>query len=138
MTVELDEARDFLREHHRAVMHTHRNDDTPQLSPVITTVDDEGRALVSTRAPSMKARNLETDPRVSLCVFTDAFFGPWVRIDGRAEVVRLPEAMDLLVDYYRRVAGEHDDWDDYRRAMREEDRVLLRITIEEAGPDQAG
>ena len=136
--MDLDEARDFLREHHRAVMHTYRDDGAPQLSPVITTIDDDGRAIVSTRAPSMKVRNLEDDPRTALCVFTDGFFGPWVRIDGRADIVRLPEAMELLVDYYRRVAGEHDDWDDYRRAMREEDRVLLRITIEEAGPDQAG
>lgn len=136
--MDLDEARDFISEHHRAVMHTYRDDGTPQLSPVMTVSDDEGRAIVSTRAPSMKVRNLEEDPRASLCVFTDAFFGPWVRIDGRAEIVRLPEAMELLVDYYRRVAGEHDDWDDYRRAMREEDRVLLRITIEDAGPDQSG
>lgn len=136
--MELDEARDFLREHHRAVMHTYRDDGTPQLSPVMTVIDDEGHAVVSTRAPSMKVQNLEEDPRTSLCVFTDGFFGPWVRVDGRAEIVRLPEAMELLVDYYRRVAGDHDDWDDYRRAMREEDRVLLRITIEGAGPDRAG
>lgn len=136
--MDLDEARDFLREHHRAVMHTYRDDGTPQLSPVVTTIDDDGHAIVSTRAPSMKVRNLEDDPRASLCVFTDGFFGPWVRIDGRAQIVRLPDAMELLVDYYRRVAGEHDDWDDYRRAMREEDRVLLRITIEDAGPDRAG
>lgn len=136
--MDIDEARDFLREHHRAVMHTYRDDGTPQLSPIMTTIDDEGRAIVSTRAPSMKVRNLEDDPRTSLCVFTDDFFGPWVRIDGRAEIVRLPDALELLVDYYRRVAGEHDDWDDYRRAMQEEQRVLVRITMEDAGPDRSG
>lgn len=136
--MDLTDARDFLAAHGRAVMHTTRADGGPQLSPVVATVDDAGRAIVSTRATSVKVRNLERDPATSLCVFTDQFFGPWVRIDGIAHIVRLPEAMDLLIDYYRRVAGEHDDWDDYRRAMDEERRVLLRIDIEEVGPNVAG
>jgi PPOX class probable F420-dependent enzyme len=136
--VDVDEARDFLREHHRAVLHTFRSDGTPQLSPVLVAVDDEGHAIVSTRETASKVANLERDPRASLCVFTDDFFGPWVRIDGTTEVVHLPDALELLVDYYRRVMGEHDDWDDYRRAMREERRVLLRITPTAAGPDVSG
>jgi PPOX class probable F420-dependent enzyme len=136
--VDPEQAPDFLREHHRAVMHTYRSDGAPQLSPVVVAVDGAGRALVSTREPSMKVTNLRRDPRVSLCAFTDRFFGPWIRIDGRAEVVALPEAMELLVDYYRRVAGEHDDWDDYREAMRAEQRVMVRITIESVGPDVSG
>ncbi|MBW3621483.1 MAG: PPOX class F420-dependent oxidoreductase [Actinobacteria bacterium] len=136
--MDVTEAQAFLQEHHRAVMHTYREDGSPQLSPVTVGVDDDGRAVISTRAPSVKVRNLERDPRTSLCVFTDAFYGPWVRIDGRAEIVRLPDAMELLVDYYRRISGEHPDWDDYRRAMREEQRVVLRIAVERAGPDVSG
>ena len=136
--MDLDEARDFLREHHRAVLHTYRRDGSPQLSPVVVTVDDLGHAIVSTRETSIKVTNLERDPRASLCVFPDAFFGPWMRIDGTAEIVHLPEALEPLVDYYRRVAGEHDDWDTYRQAMRDERRVLLRITPTNAGPDVAG
>lgn len=136
--MDLDEARDFLREHHRAVLHTYRRDGSPQLSPVVVTVDDLGHAIVSTRETSIKVTNLERDPRASLCVFPDAFFGPWMRIDGTAEIVHLPEALEPLVDYYRRVAGEHDDWDTYRQAMRDERRVLLRITLTNAGPDVAG
>lgn len=133
-----DAARDFLREHHRAVLHTFRDDGRPQLSPVVVALDDEGRAIVSTREASMKVTNLERDPRASLCVFTDEFFGPWVRIDGDCEIVYLPDALEPLVDYFRRVAGEHDDWDEYRNAMREERRVLLRIAIRDAGPDVSG
>lgn len=136
--MDLDQAREFLREHHHAVMHTFRADGSPQLSPVAVTVDDAGLAIVSTREPSVKVANLARDDRASLCVFTDAFFGPWIRIDGTTEIVRLPDAMDRLVDYYRRVAGEHEDWDDYRRAMQEERRVLLRITLTGAGPDVSG
>jgi PPOX class probable F420-dependent enzyme len=136
--VELDEARAFLRDHHRAVLHTYRHDGSPQLSPVVTTVDDDGYAVVSTRETALKVANLERDPRASMCLISDAFFGPWVRVDGHATIVRLPEAMELLVDYYRRVAGEHPDWDDYRRAMSEERRVLLRIELTDAGPDVSG
>ena len=136
--MDLDDAREFLRDHHHAVMHTFRTDGSPQLSPVAVTVDDAGHAVVSTREPSVKVTNLERDHRASLCVFTDAFFGPWIRIDGTTEIVRLPDAMDALIDYYRRVAGEHDDWDDYRRAMRQERRVLLRIALVDAGPDVSG
>lgn len=136
--MELDEARTFLRDHHHAVMHTYREDGSPQLSPVMVTVDDEGAAVISTRETSIKVANLERDPRVSLCVLSDGFFGRWVRVDGTAAIDPLPEAMEGLVDYYRRVAGEHEDWDDYRRAMTEERRVLLRIALESAGPDVAG
>jgi len=61
-----------------------------------------------------------------------------VRIEGTAEVVTLPEAMEPLVDYYRRLTGEHPDWEDYRRAMIADRRALIRITIERAGPDRQG
>jgi len=132
--VDVAQARAFLRDNHRAVMHTRRSDGTPQLSPVVAGVDDDGRVLVSTRERSAKVRNLRRDPHASLCVFTDRFFGDWVQLDGTVEVVGRPEATELLVDYYRRLAGEHPHWDDYRAAMEREGRVLLRLTVERAGP----
>ena len=115
-------------------MATFRRDGRPQLSPVLTAVDHEGRAVISTRATSAKAKNLARDPRVSLCVFPEAFFGTWVQLEGSAEVVPLPEAMELLVDYYRRISGEHPDWATYRAAMQAEQRVLVRFSIDRAGP----
>ncbi len=136
--MEIDRAREFLRHNHHAIFHTRRKDGSPQLSPVACALADDGRVVVSTREGAAKARNARRDPRVSLCVFGDAFFGEWVQIDGEAEVVSLPEAMEGLVGYYRAVGGEHPDWDDYRRAMNEEHRVLLAITIERAGPDWGG
>ncbi|MDX1747707.1 MAG: PPOX class F420-dependent oxidoreductase [Halobacteriales archaeon] len=132
------DVKEFLQEHHRAVMHTYREDGSPQLSPVVVVVDDEGRPMISTRETAVKTTNLARDPRVSLCVFTDEFYGPWIRVDGRAEIIHLPEAMDLLVDYYRRARGEHDDWDEYRQAMRDQKRVLVRVTVEEVGPTESG
>src|SRR5580692_1201470 len=133
--MDLDEARDFLRANHHAVLATTRADGRPQRSPVAVTVDADGRAIVSTRETALKTRNVQRDPHVSLCVFTDAFFGGWVQVDGVADVQVLPDAMEPLVDYYRRVAGEHPDWDDYRAAMVREERVLIRIRLERAaGP----
>ncbi len=136
--MEIAKAQEFLRHHHRAVFQTRRKDASPQLSPVSCALGEDGRAVVSTREGAAKARNARRDPRVSLCVFGEAFFGEWVQIDGTAEVISLPEAMDGLVAYYRAVSGEHPDWDEYRRAMVEERRVLVAITIERAGPDWGG
>jgi PPOX class probable F420-dependent enzyme len=136
--VDPQRAREFLREHHRAVLATTRADGRPQLSPVTAAVDAQGRVLISTREAAIKTKNLTRDPRASLCVLNDGFFGEWISIEGTAEIVRLPDAMELLTDYYRRVAGEHPDWDDYRDAMRRERRVILRIPIARAGPDISG
>jgi PPOX class probable F420-dependent enzyme len=136
--MEIAEARQFLATHHCAVLATRRRNGRPQMSPVTVGVDAAGRAIISSRETAYKTRHLRRDPRASLCVFTDEFYGPWVQIDGTAEVVSLPEAMELLVDYYHRVAGEHPDWNDYRRAMERERRVLLRISIDSTGPDRKG
>ncbi|MDQ1710276.1 MAG: hypothetical protein QOG49_1661 [Frankiaceae bacterium] len=136
--MELDRAREFIRTNHRAVLATYRADGRAQLTPVTTSVDDAGYVVISTREPAVKTRNVRRDPRVTLCVVTDAFFGDWLYVDGAAEVLSLPDAMEPLVDYYRSVAGEHPDWADYRAAMVRDQRVLLRITPTHAGPDFAG
>jgi PPOX class probable F420-dependent enzyme len=136
--VDLAAARAFLEDHHRAVLATTRADGRPQLSPVVCGLHDDGRVAVSTRETAIKARNARRDPRVSLCVLSDRFFGEWVQLDGTAELVALPAAMDGLVALYRRVAGEHEDWGEFRRAMHEERRVLMLVEIERAGPDRAG
>jgi PPOX class probable F420-dependent enzyme len=129
---------DFIRTHHRAVLATHRRDGGIQQSPVAAAVDDQDRVLVSSRAGAMKTRNLRRDPYASLCVISDSFFGEWHIVDGTVEIVDLPEAMEPLVDYYRKVSGEHPNWDEYRAAMESEGRVLLRITVARSGPRVQG
>lgn len=136
--MDLPAALAFLRTNHRAVLATVRADGQPALSPVLVAVDAEDRVVVSTRETARKVAHVRRDPRVSACVFTDRFFGDWVQVEGTAKVVSLPAAMDGLVDYYRRVAGEHPDWDDYRAAMAREQRVLLRITVHRVGPSVRG
>ncbi len=136
--MDLDRAREYVRANHRAVLATMRRDGSPQLSPVSATVDQAGRVVVSSRETAIKTKNLRRDPRAWLCVMSDRFWGPWVQIEGQVEIVSLPAAMEPLVDYYRSVAGEHEDWGEYRAAMEREQRVLLRLELTRAGPDISG
>jgi len=131
---DIEAARAFLADHHRAVLVTRRSSGDLQTSPVAVASDAEGFAVVATREGSAKERNVTRDPRVSLCVLSESWYGPWLHLDGTAEVLRLPDALEPLVDYYRRAAGEHPDWDDFRRAMISERRVLLRIALHRATP----
>ena len=136
--MDLDQARAFLSQNHHSILATYRSDGRPQLSPVVHAVDDQGRVLISSRAPAYKVRNLSRDARASLCAIRDGFFGEWIQADGLAQVVALPDAMDVLVVAYRQIAGDHPDWEDYRAAMVREQRVVIRIEIDRAGPDRSG
>jgi PPOX class probable F420-dependent enzyme len=136
--MEVEEARQFVRRHHHAVLATRTPGGGVQQSPVLVSVDGDGRFVVSSRETAFKTRNLRANPWAQLCVVTDRFFGSWVYVDGDAEVVSLPEAMEPLVDYYRALSGEHEDWDDYREAMRGDRRDLIQVTARRAGPDRAG
>lgn len=136
--MDIAKAQQFLRDNECAVLATTRRNGQIQMSPVTVGLDAEGRAIISSRETAYKVRNLRRRSQASLCVFVDEFTGPWVQVNGNAEIVSLPEAMEPLVEYYRQVAGEHPDWDDYRRAMQRDQRVLIRITIESAGPDVKG
>jgi PPOX class probable F420-dependent enzyme len=138
MTLSADDVRSFIRSHHRGVLATGRRDGAPQLSPVLVGVDDDGSLVISSRETAMKTANVRRRGWASVCVFQDEFFGEWVQAEGPASVESLPAAMDGLVRYYRLVAGEHPDWDDYRAAMEREQCVLLRIRLERVGPKRAG
>ena len=131
MPMELDIALIFIRTHSRSVLATRRRNGFVQMSPVNAGVVD-GAVCVSSRAPLAKVRNIRRDPRVSLLVFTEEFYGSWVQVDGRAEIVDQPEALELLVTVYRAIAGEHPDWDEYRQAMIRDERVVIRVLPESA------
>jgi PPOX class probable F420-dependent enzyme len=134
--MEINDALDFLRTNHKSVLITHKQDGDLQPSPVVHGVDGSGRVVISSREPAFKVHNLRKNPNATLCAFTDNFFGPWVTVDGSAEIVSLPEAMDPLVELYRQIQGEHPDWDDYRAAMVRDKRVIIAITPVASGPDQ--
>jgi PPOX class probable F420-dependent enzyme len=129
----------FTATNHRGILSTRRRDGRPQMSPIAVAPGPvDGQVLISTRETAVKAKNAGRDPNVSICVFTDDWYGRHVQLDGTATVLHLPEAMEPLVEYYRSIAGEHPDWDEYRAAMEQERRVLLVVTVMSAGPDVRG
>lgn len=136
--MEPSEALDFIRTNHRAVLATTQSDGRMQLSPVLAAVDENNKVVISTRETAFKTKNIRATPRATLVSLSDSFFGAWVQVEGPVEVDSLPEAMEGLVAYYRQISGEHPNWDEYRQAMTGERRVLLRITVERAGPDRSG
>jgi PPOX class probable F420-dependent enzyme len=136
--IDRDALLSFLRSRHRAVLLTRRGNGRVQLSPVTCGVDAEGRVVVSTYPQRAKVANARREPAVSLCVLSDDFDGPWVQVDGHAEVLDLPEALEPLVEYYRAISGEHPDWAGYRAAMVRQGKSLLRITIDAWGPVATG
>jgi PPOX class probable F420-dependent enzyme len=136
--MDVAEALEFVGANHHGIMATTRADGRVAMSPIACTVDAGGRVVVSTRETAMKVKHVERDPHVAICVLNDGFFGEWVQVEGDAEILHLPEAIDGLIDYYRSISGEHPDWDDYRAAMERERRVLLRITVTRAGPNRSG
>ena len=137
-TVERERLLEFLRPRHHAILMTTRRDGRPQASPNTCGVDAEGRIVISTYPERAKATNVRRDPQVSVCVLSDDFGGPWVQVDGVAEVLDLPDALEPLVDYFRCISGEHPDWAEYRRAMRAQGKSLIRITIDRWGPIATG
>ena len=128
---------DFVRPRHHAIVITTRADGTPQASPVTCGVD-EGAIVVATYPERAKTRNARRNPQVSVVVLSDDFGGPWVQVDGTAEVIDVPEAVEPLVGYFRSISGEHSDWDEYRQAMLRQGKSLLRITPERWGPVATG
>ncbi|MFC0081826.1 PPOX class F420-dependent oxidoreductase [Aciditerrimonas ferrireducens] len=127
----------FAATHHRGVLYTQRHDGGPQLSPVVAAPLD-GVLVVSSREQAVKTRNVRRTGWAAICLFEDGFFGRWCQAEGPCDVLSLPEALEPLVAYYRAVAGEHPDWDAYRAAMVAEQRSLLRLRVERAGPRLAG
>ncbi|MFJ3847240.1 PPOX class F420-dependent oxidoreductase [Streptomyces albidoflavus] len=129
---------DFVRPRHRALLLTTRADGSPQASPLTCGVDGEGRIVVSTYPERAKTRNAQRNPKVSVVVLSDEWNGPWVQIDGTAEVIDAPDSVEPLVEYFRVISGEHPDWDEYRAAMLKQGKSLIRITPERWGPVATG
>lgn len=137
-TVDRDELEAFLADRHRYVLVTTRADGRPQVSPVTGAIDADGRMLIATYPTRAKAKNLRRDGTCSVMVLSDEFHGPWVQVHGRAQVLDGDEGVEALIDYYRAATGEHDDWAEYRRAMRDRGKVCIAITVEDWGPIATG
>ena len=136
--VDRDGLTEFLRPRHHMILLTWRRDGGVQGSPVTAGVDDEGRIVVATYPERAKSTNVARRPRASVIVLSEEFNGPWVQVDGDAELITLPDAVEPLVDYFRSISGEHPDWDEYRQAMVDQGKCLIRITPQRWGPVATG
>jgi len=136
--VERDQMLDFVRPRHNATLVTTRKNGRPQVSPVTCGVDEDGRVVISSYPKRAKVTNLKRDPAATVLIHSDDWDGPYVQLDGVAEVIDQPDAVEPLVDYFRSIAGEHPDWDVYRQAMRDQGKSLIRVTIESWGPIATG
>jgi PPOX class probable F420-dependent enzyme len=137
--VDISTAQEFLTQHHWGVLATRRKDGGLQMSPITVGLDDERWAIISSRETAYKVNNLRRDPRVAVCAFTPNFHGGgWVQVNGRAEILSLPDALDSLVFLQRQVYGEHKSWPEFRGRMVREKRVIIRIGIESVGPKVRG
>ena len=129
---------EFVRPRHKMILTTYRADGTPQSSPVAGGVDDDGRIVIASYPQRAKSVNIGRRPQASVVVLSDEFSGPYVQVDGDAEVIALPDAVEPLVEYFRAIAGEHSDWDEYRQAMRDQGKCLIRVTPTRWGPVATG
>lgn len=136
--VDRDALLEFVRPRHKMILMTPRADGDPQASPVTAGVDAQGRIVISTYPERAKAGNVARRGKASVVVLSDDFDGPWVQVDGDAELLRLPAALEPLVDYFRAISGEHPDWDSYREAMRAQGKALIRITPTRWSPVATG
>ena len=137
--MELERAREFIRNNHWGILATRRKTGGLQMSPVTVGLDEQGRAVISSRETAYKVNNLRRDPRAALCVITPSFHGEgWVQINGTATIVSLPDALDHLIALQRQAYGEHKHWPDFHERMVRERRVIIRIAIESVGPRVRG
>ena len=137
--MDLARARAFVARHHRAVLATRRKNGGLQMSPLTPGLDDDGRVIISSRETAIKVKNLRRDSTAALCVFTDAFHGGgWAQINGTAQIISLPSAMETLIYLERQVKGEHRNWQEFRERMVRERRVIIRIDITSVGPLRRG
>ena len=137
--IEIDKAKEFLTKHHWGILATRRKTGNLQMSPVTVGLDEQGRAIISSRETAYKVNNLRRDPRAALCAITSSFHGEgWVQINGKAEVISLPQALDTLVYLQRQAYGEHKNWPEFHERMARERRVIIRINIENVGPKVRG
>ncbi len=137
-SVDLDQLLEFVRPRHRMVLTTFRADGSLHSSPVTGGVDEQGRLVIASYPRRAKSVHIRRTGRASVLVLSDEFNDAYVQIDGPAEVIDLPDAVEPLVDYFRAVAGEHSDWDEYRAAMVKQGKCLIRVTPQRWGPVATG
>jgi PPOX class probable F420-dependent enzyme len=133
--MEISDAQTFLRDNHHGVLVARKKDGSLQMTLVSPVIDADGKVIITARDSTYKVKNIKRDPRISLLVYGDKFNGSnYIQIDGKAEVIEHPGAMDIVLDWHRQIRGLPDNWADIRKKTLSEGRIAIRVTIERAGP----
>lgn len=133
--MEIADAQRFLKNNHHGVLVARKRDGSLQMTLVSPVIDSQGRLIITARETTYKVKNIKRDPRISLLVFGEQFHGSkYIQIDGRAEIIPHPQAMDIVIDWYRQLNGEHPNWDEYREKVKAEGRIAILVTIDNVGP----
>jgi PPOX class probable F420-dependent enzyme len=137
--MEVNEAREFLKDKHHGVLVTRKKDGSLQMTLVSPVISSDGRVIITARERTYKVKNIKRNPQISLLVYGEKFHGSnYIQIDGRAEVIPHPQAMDIVLDWHRRIRGEPKSWDEIRQKTLAEGRIAIRVTIEKVGPQNRG
>ena len=136
--MEISDAQAYLKENHHGVLVARKKDGSLQMALVSPTIDAEGRVIITARDATYKVKNIRRDPRISLLVYGEFAGSDYIQIDGNAEVVEHPRAMDIVLEWHRQIRGVPSDWDDIRKKTLAEGRIAMRVTIEKVGPQHRG
>ena len=133
--MEIGEAQEFLKHNHHGVLVARKRDGSLQMTLVSPVIGKEGKVIITARDTTYKVKNIKRNPQVSLLVYGDKFNGSnYIQIDGKAEVIAHPQAMDIVLDWHRQIRGEPANWDDIRKKTLAEGRIAIRVTTEKVGP----
>ena len=132
-------AQEFLKNNHHGVLVARKKDGSLQMTLVSPVIGADGKVIITARETTYKVKNIKRNPQISLLVFGEKFHGSdYIQIDGRAEVVAHPQAMDIVLEWHRQIRGEPKSWDEIRQKTLAEGRIAIRVTIEKVGPQNRG
>lgn len=135
--MDIADAQEFLRHNHHGVLVARKRDDSLQMTLVSLVMGDDGRVTITARESTYKVKNIRRNPQVSLLVYGEKFNGSnYIQVDGKAEVIAQPQAMDIVLDWHRQIRGEPASWDEIRKKTLAEGRIAIRLTIEKVGPQK--
>ncbi|HET9882460.1 MAG TPA: pyridoxamine 5'-phosphate oxidase family protein [Candidatus Binatia bacterium] len=135
--MDIADAQEFLRHNHHGVLVARKRDDSLQMTLVSPVMGDDGRVTITARESTYKVKNIRRNPQVSLLVYGEKFNGSnYIQVDGKAEVIAQPQAMDIVLDWHRQIRGEPASWDEIRKKTLAEGRIAIRLTIEKVGPQK--
>lgn len=133
--MEISEAKNFLKGNHHGCLVARKKDGSLQMTLVSPVLGADGNVIITARDTTYKVKNIKHNPQVSLLVYGDQFHGSnYIQIDGRAEIIPHPAAMDIVLDWHRKIRGEPASWEEIRQKVLAEGRIAIRVDIEKVGP----